>query len=119
MQRPPPTMINPAQSPVMSPDYNNPSQQNNNQQPIPNRMNFQTSAIQQQPQQWNLNQNADAYNKQTQPMVKQQEIPKEKPPLPEEFIYMQTVFEELKNQCSGLQTDPVSRLCNMFYGYFI
>ncbi|XP_055916700.1 protein transport protein Sec31A [Eupeodes corollae] len=34
------------------------------------------------------------------------EIPKEKPTLPEEFIYMQTVFEELKTQCLKAASDP-------------
>lgn len=33
---------------------------------------------------------------------------KEKAPLPEEFIYLQTVLEELKTQCISRATNPVS-----------
>lgn len=36
------------------------------------------------------------------------EPPKQKLPLPEEFIYLQTVFEELKSQCSNAAKNPVS-----------
>lgn len=32
----------------------------------------------------------------------------EKPPLPEEYIYLQTVLEELKTQCINRATNPVS-----------
>jgi hypothetical protein len=32
---------------------------------------------------------------------------REKAPLPEEFIYLQTVFEELKTQCVNRATNPV------------
>ena len=37
-----------------------------------------------------------------------QQVVKEKPPLPEEFIYLQTVLEELKTQCINRATNPVS-----------
>lgn len=36
------------------------------------------------------------------------EPPKQKLPIPEEFIYMQTVFEELKTQCFNAAGNPVS-----------
>lgn len=64
-----------------------------------------------QPQQMNFRQQAipDAYAAQAQEaqMPVKQEVPKEKPPLPEEYIYMQTVLEELKTQCINAATDPV------------
>lgn len=41
------------------------------------------------------------------------EPPKQKLPLPEEYIYMQTVFEELKTQCFNAATNPVSK--NKFF----
>ncbi|XP_037918625.1 protein transport protein Sec31A isoform X1 [Hermetia illucens] len=63
-----------------------------------------------QPQQMNFRQQAipDAYAAQAQEaqMPVKQEVPKEKPPLPEEYIYMQTVLEELKTQCINAATDP-------------
>lgn len=37
-----------------------------------------------------------------------QEVVNEKSPLPEEFIYLQTVLEELKTQCINRATNPVS-----------
>lgn len=50
-----------------------------------------------------------------QPPVQQQhqtvaapEPVKQKPPLPEEYIYMQTVFNELRTQCSNATANPVS-----------
>lgn len=32
---------------------------------------------------------------------------KQKPPLPEEYMYLQTVFNELRNQCINTATNPV------------
>lgn len=42
----------------------------------------------------------------------EEETQKQKPPLPEEFIYLQTVFDELKTQCSIKATNPVSLSIN-------
>lgn len=36
------------------------------------------------------------------------EPPKQKAPLPEEFIYLQTVFEELRRLCIQTSNNPVS-----------
>lgn len=36
------------------------------------------------------------------------EPPKQKAPLPEEFIYLQTVFDELRRLCIDAATNPVS-----------
>ena len=41
------------------------------------------------------------------------ETPMEKPTLPEEFIYMQTLFEELKTQCLAEASDPVNIIQNI------
>lgn len=35
--------------------------------------------------------------------------PQPKAPLPEEFVYLQTVFNELRQQCSNAAMNPVSR----------
>lgn len=93
--------------------------QNNN---IPNQpMNFQTSAIptqqgpqtqtwQTQPTQGMMGGYPDqsAEQQQTQLSHRQPEPPKEKPPLPEEYIYLETVLEELKTNCLNAANDPVS-----------
>jgi protein transport protein SEC31 len=42
-----------------------------------------------------------------QPPIKEAPIVHEKPPLPEEFIHFQTVFEELKNRCVSAANNPV------------
>jgi protein transport protein SEC31 len=42
----------------------------------------------------------------------QQATPIQKPPLPEEFIYLQTVLEELKTQCVNKATNPVRNFFN-------
>lgn len=51
-----------------------------------------------------------------------QEI-REKPPLPEEYIYLQTVLEELKTQCINRATNPVSSNISMkifiYFKFFI
>lgn len=61
-----------------------------------------------QPQQ----QQSFGYTEQPAPVQEQRqpEPVKEKPPLPEEYIYLQTVLEELKNQCLSATNDAVSRL---------
>jgi len=40
--------------------------------------------------------------------VKVAEPPKPKGPIPEEHMYLQTVFEELRNRCACTATNPVS-----------
>lgn len=60
-------------------------------------MNFQTQAVSQPIQQ----------HQQAPPPVVKPEVAKEKPPLPEEYIYLQTVLEELKSQCLNVAQDAV------------
>jgi protein transport protein SEC31 len=44
------------------------------------------------------------------------EPPKPKGPIPEEHMYLQTVFEELRNRCTCTATNPVSPFCvQQFY----
>lgn len=62
-----------------------------------NYQNFQNIPTQQQPQ--------GPRQTMSPPVV---EPPKQKLPLPEEFIYMQTVLEELKTQCISAAGNPVS-----------
>ncbi|KNC30942.1 hypothetical protein FF38_04464 [Lucilia cuprina] len=114
-------ILNPQQPPMMAGgSYYNPANQmqNNNlpQQP----MNFQTSAIPSQQQQQQQQQIPAWQNQPTQPGMmggyqeqatqpqthRQPEPPKEKPPLPEEYIYLQTVLEELKTNCLNAANDP-------------
>lgn len=71
------------------------------QQQVPQQVNYQnfqnfTGQPQQQPQQT------------LSPPPPVQEPPKQKLPLPEEFIYMQTVLDELKTQCTTAAGNPVS-----------
>ncbi|XP_054741093.1 protein transport protein Sec31A isoform X2 [Anastrepha obliqua] len=110
---PPPTTANssiPNQSQAAGTGgYYNPSLQQNNNLPTQQfqpQMNFQASAIPQQQQSWNVQQQNVGYTEQAAPVHRQPEPPKEKPPLPEEYIYLQTVLEELKNQCLAVTTDP-------------
>ncbi|XP_061393011.1 protein transport protein Sec31A [Musca vetustissima] len=121
----PMNVLNPAQPPQMG-SYYNPAtaMQNNNMPPQQQNMNFQTSAIpqqqqQQQPQQmpqWQtqptqgmvggVGYNDQLQQQQQQPPQRQPEPPKQKPPLPEEYIYLQTVLEELKTNCLNATNDP-------------
>ncbi|CAD7012165.1 unnamed protein product [Ceratitis capitata] len=123
MPPPPPTannsnmVANPLQ-PTSPAGYYNPTLPQNNNLPtqqFPQQMNFQTSAIpQQQQQQWNTQPQNVGYTEQPAPVQRQPEVPKEKPPLPEEYIYLQTVLEELKNQCLAASADPVVRMKRKF-----
>ncbi|XP_064536241.1 protein transport protein Sec31A isoform X2 [Drosophila montana] len=90
---------------------------NNNPQAFPpqqqqQQINFQPTAVpnQQQQQHWpgQPQQQSFGYTEQPAPIQEQRqpEPPKEKPPLPEEYIYLQTVLEELKNQCLSATNDP-------------
>lgn len=45
------------------------------------------------------------------------EPPKQKAPLPEEFIYLQTVFEELRRMCINVSNNPVRFF--LIFKYFL
>lgn len=101
--QPPPTMMNPTNN------YYQPQQQqqqdanviNNN---AINYSNFATNI----PGAQSLN-NLMTYPvaEPVQKVIKEAPIVHEKPPLPEEFIHFQTVFEELKNRCISSANNPV------------
>ncbi|KAH8389025.1 hypothetical protein KR200_009704 [Drosophila serrata] len=89
--------------------FNNnlPQQQQSYLQPQ-QQLNLQ-AGIPQQQQNWQGQQQTIGYTEQPAPIQQQQrqpEPPKEKPPLPEEYIYLQTVLEELKNRCLSATNDP-------------
>ncbi|XP_017133259.1 protein transport protein Sec31A isoform X2 [Drosophila elegans] len=98
--------------------YYNPAAFNNNPQQQPQQsylqpqQQFQQSGLSNQggPQQqnWQGQQQTIGYTEQPAPIQQQRqpEPPKEKPPLPEEYIYLQTVLEELKNRCLSATNDP-------------
>ncbi|XP_052843381.1 protein transport protein Sec31A isoform X2 [Drosophila gunungcola] len=98
--------------------YYNPAAFNNNPQQQPQQsylqpqQQFQQSGLPNQggPQQqnWQGQQQTIGYTEQPAPIQQQRqpEPPKEKPPLPEEYIYLQTVLEELKNRCLSATNDP-------------
>ncbi|KAL7738316.1 hypothetical protein ACLKA6_006644 [Drosophila palustris] len=102
----------PGNSGFYNPAANNNPQAFSPQQQQPQQMNFQTSAVpNQQTQYWpgqQQQQQSFGYTEQPAPIQEQRkpEPPKEKPPLPEEYIYLQTVLEELKNQCLSATNDP-------------
>lgn len=54
--------------------------------------------------------NAVSYNQPQNQLTEAPEKPQtiQKPPIPEEHIHMQTVFDELKYQCSCAANNPVS-----------
>lgn len=88
----PPSVFTPSQPQTFQP---NPPP---NQQFQPQQVNFQTQPIQNQ-------------NQPPQPQHQSRatpEPPKQKLPLPEEFVYMQTVFNELRQQCVNAASNPVS-----------
>lgn len=98
----PPTMMNPTNNyyqqqpsqPVYDPNVNN-----NN---AINYQNFATNI----PGAQGLN-NQMTYPIETVHPVKEIPIVHEKPPLPEEFIHFETVFEEIKNRCISAANNPV------------
>lgn len=45
------------------------------------------------------------------------EPPKPKGPIPEEHMYLQTVFEELRNRCTSTATNPVSPVCKYIHAW--
>lgn len=90
------------QPPMNSPTQGAYYQQQPNQPIAPqtvNYQNFQNYGVQQQQQQ---------PNQTISPPPPVHEPPKPKAPLPEEFIYMQTVLDELKVQCISAAGNPVS-----------
>ncbi|KAL7047018.1 hypothetical protein ACKWTF_002766 [Chironomus riparius] len=96
----PPTQMQPtAPMSVMNPtNFYQPQQQQQQQMPdnSNNMINYQ-----------NFNSFVGAPQQQEMPVQPTvQEVVKEKPPLPEEFIYLQTVLEELKTQCINRATNP-------------
>ncbi|XP_037949907.1 protein transport protein Sec31A isoform X2 [Teleopsis dalmanni] len=93
----------------LNPAANATIQQNNNpigNRPYPQQTNFAPTGVPTQPQTWNTQTQNVGYIEQPAPIQRQPEPPKEKPPLPEEYIYLQTVLEELKNQCLTAASDP-------------
>jgi len=93
---------------IMNPtNFYQPQQQQQQMQDNSNMINYQNfnsfvGAPQQQQQKQEMP---------VQPAI--QEVVNEKSPLPEEFIYLQTVLEELKTQCINRATNPV-RLIEIF-----
>lgn len=96
---PPMNQATPAPTGFYQPQQQQPEQQ---QQQV-NYQNFQTFPVQQQQQMQMQPQQAMS------PPPPVQSPPKQKLPLPEEFIYLQTVLEELKTQCIKAASNPVSR----------
>lgn len=131
---PPPTagpqptnLLNHGQPPMLgggiAGSYYNPTSQMQNNNFSNQPMNFQTSAVHSQQQQsssWQTQPTQPGmmggYNdptsqqQSTQSSHRQPQPPKEKPPLPEEYIYLQTVLDELKTNCLNAANDPVSFL---------
>lgn len=109
-QTQPPSIFNPAA-------MGQPQQQ---QQQIPGAINYQNfqQTLPQQQQQMSVPQqnNFNATNFRQQPGGGQQntqaappvpEPPKQKAPIPEEYVFLQTVFEELKKHCIAAAANPV------------
>lgn len=97
----PPTMMNPSTNTYYQPQpVHDPNAINNNQI---NYSNFTT----------NLPGTQGINNQMTYPVAEPVQLPKEipivheKPPLPEEFIHFQTVFEEIKSRCNSAANNPV------------
>lgn len=111
------------QLPTQPPSIFNPAAmgQPQQQQQIPgaiNYQNFQQTLPQQQQQQQqplqqnnfnnaNFRQQPGAQPTQAQPPVP--EPPKQKAPIPEEYVFLQTVFEELKKQCIAAAANPQTK----------
>lgn len=79
-----------------------PQQQQQQQQMPPQQNNFNASNFRQQP--------GGQQNTQAAPPVP--EPPKQKAPIPEEYVFLQTVFEELKKHCIAAAANPVRKLLN-------
>uniref|UniRef100_A0A1Q3FE24 Protein transport protein Sec31A n=1 Tax=Culex tarsalis TaxID=7177 RepID=A0A1Q3FE24_CULTA len=110
-QTQPPSIFNPAAQPQQQ------------QQQIPgaiNYQNFQQTLPQQQQQQQQMppqqnNYNAANFRQQPggqptkAPAPPVPEPPKQKAPIPEEYVFLQTVFEELKKQCIAAAANPQTK----------
>lgn len=101
-QQPIPTMMNPTNNyyQPQQPSMHDPNVINNN---AINYQNFATNI----PGAQGLNNQMTYPIESVQPPIKEAPIVHEKPPLPEEFIHFQTVFEELKNRCVSAANNPV------------
>ncbi|EDX06247.1 GD10608 [Drosophila simulans] len=101
----PPVIQNVQRNPTPPPGWNDPpALKSSRAQPasgIPSQGGLQQ-------QNWQGQQQTIGYTEQPAPIQQQRQPapPKEKPPLPEEYIYLQTVLEELKNRCLGATNDP-------------
>lgn len=69
---------------------------------------FQANVNQSSPQSFQTNYQQNVPQQQMSPPPPVLEVPKAKAPIPEEYVYMQTVFNELKTQCINAATNPVS-----------
>ncbi|XP_055625156.1 protein transport protein Sec31A isoform X2 [Toxorhynchites rutilus septentrionalis] len=107
----PPTIFNPASVPTAG----QPQQQTPG---AINYQNFQQNLQYQQQQPQSAQSPANSYNnnfRQQPPSQPAQQIPfvseppKQKLPIPEEYIYLQTVFEELKKQCINAAGNPQTK----------
>ncbi|XP_058457782.1 protein transport protein Sec31A isoform X2 [Malaya genurostris] len=99
----------------------NPAAPNQLQQQTPGAINyqgFQQNLPFQQQQQQPSNQIQQPVNNNINANLMQQplsatptvpELPKQKPPIPEEYIYLQKVFEELKKQCIAAAGNPQTK----------
>lgn len=92
----------PYQGSFMTPQQQQPSHQMPPTSFPPQTQTFQTQLPNAQQQQQQFTQPAQ------QPQAVAPEPVKQKPPLPEEYIYMQTVFNELRTQCCNATSNPVS-----------
>lgn len=101
-QAPPPTMMNPTNNyyQPQQTSMHDPNVINNN---AINYQNFATNI----PGAQSLNNQMTYPIESVQPPVKEAPVVHEKPPLPEEFIHFQTVFEELKSRCVSAANNPV------------
>lgn len=68
---------------------------------------FQTQFNTMQPQSFGLPQSTMGEQPAPTARIASPEPPKVKAPIPEEYVYLQTVLNELKTQCSNTATNPV------------
>ncbi|EDS34831.1 vesicle associated protein [Culex quinquefasciatus] len=77
-----------------------PQQQQQQQMSVPQQNNFNATNFRQQP-------GGGQQNTQAAPPVP--EPPKQKAPIPEEYVFLQTVFEELKKHCIAAAANPQTK----------
>lgn len=102
-----PAIFNPAMASTQPPQQTTTGALNyqNFQQNLP----YQQQQQQLQQQQPGANFNANFRQQPTPQPPAAPEPPKQKPPLPEEYIYLQTVFEELKKSCIAAAANPQTK----------